>query len=342
MRAFDWERLLRENRIPFDTHGANIKRGELGIRCPFCGSADPSKHMGLNPETGWWSCWRNRSQHSGKSPLRLIMRLLRVPYAKAREIAGLDASYIDPEGFDAVAARIMGRSPEVIKPSDGDRRFLQTDPRFIPIRDKVRTRKFWNYLYDDRKFTGQDRWGTPDVDRLVEQYGLLAGVHGNWIDRVILPYYQDGKLVTWSGRAISHATIRYRDLEVKESILAPKQTLFNHDCMLEGGKVLVIQEGPFDVLKVDFYGKRFGVRSVGLSTNSIKEDQAFLLQTAVGRFSKILVMLDTKKELGIVDSMRMKQALHFLPDLEICPVPFGAGDGGNLSRNQALDWAESI
>lgn len=334
MKPFDWERLLKEQRIPYVESGANVKRGEYAIQCPFCGSADPSKHMGISPETGWWSCWRNRAQHSGKSPLRLIMRLLMVPYAKAREIAGLDASYIDPEGFDALAARVMGRNLEVINPSS-DRRFLRMDDGFIPIERTGRSRRVYDYLWD-RGFDNH-----KEIRMLCSEYGLMAGT-GYWSDRVILPYIQDGELVTWTGRAIAASTVRYRDLRLDESLLAPKETLFNHDCMLEGGKALIIQEGPFDVLKVDFYGKQFGVRSVGLSTNSIKEQQAFLLQSAVGKFDKIIIMLDTKSQLGIVDSMRMKQELHFIDNLFIQSVPFNAGDGGNLTADQVCTFAKSL
>lgn len=262
------------------------------------------------------------------------MRLLGLPYGRAREVAGLDASYTDPEGFDAVAARVMGRNKEVINPS-ADRRFLDLDPGFVPIQNKGRARRVWQYLWD-RGFDDRD-----DIRELCEEYSLMAGT-GYWSDRVILPYFQDGKLVTWTGRAIADSIVRYRDLSIDDSLLAPKETLYNHDCMLEGGKALVIQEGPFDVLKVDFYGKEFGVRSVGLSTNSIKDQQAFLLQTAVGKFDRIIIMLDTKSRLGIVDSMRMKQNLHFIDNLSIEPVPYEAGDGGALLPEQVIAWAESL
>jgi hypothetical protein len=340
VRAIDWVRLFREQHVPYVEHGPNIKRGEIGIRCPFCGSADPSHHMGINLENGWWSCWRNRSQHSGKSPLRLIMKLLTVPYGVARELAGLGDDYVDPEGFDAIAARILGRNQAEPKPTMTERRFLRLDPDFMDITERIRTRKFWNYLYQ-RGFDGKTKDG-DDVDLLIKQYGLLAGVRGSWSDRVIVPYFLEKKLVTWTGRAVGPSTMRYRDLPLKDSLMAAKETLYNHDCLLEGGKVLVLQEGPFDALKVDYYGQYYGVRSVGLSTNSVSDSQAFMLKLAEGQFEKIIVMLDTKSELGLVDSMRMKQALSFMDNLSIEPVPFGAGDGGNLSRDQVFQWASQL
>lgn len=337
-RVIDWRRVLTENNVPFIEEGKNVKRGELAIRCPFCGSADPSKHMGVNLETGWWSCWRNRSQHSGKSPLRLLMRLLHIPYAKAREIAGLGADYVDPEGFDAIAARLLHKRPDAVD-ANAERRVLHMDPRFSPITERPRTRRHWNYLYQ-RGFTGGTRF--LDVDAVCRQYGLLAG-DGPWRDRIVIPYIQDQELITWTGRAIGPAEIKYRDLSVRDSIIPAKETLFNHDAMLAGGAVLVLQEGPFDVLKVDFYGQQFGVRSVGLSTNSISEEQLFLLQTGVSTFKRLVVMMDTKTRLGIADSLRMKAQLrHLGANIDIMPVPFDAGDGGNLTAIQAISMTHDL
>jgi hypothetical protein len=341
MRPIDWGRLLREHRVPYAESGPNVKRGELAIKCPFCGSADPSMHMGLNLDTGWWSCWRNRAQHSGKSPLRLLMKLLRVPYGRAREIAGLGDDYVDPEGFDAMAARLMGRiGSEEARPGQVQRRFLELDSTFIPIRDQSMTRMAWEYLYD-RGFNGASDLG-EDVDVLCAQYGLRTAIRGEQAGRIVLPYFMDGELVTWSGRAIGKSTIRYKDLPRDEVIVAAKETLYNHDAMLRGGKVLVIVEGPFDALKLDFYGKPWGVRAVALSTNSVSDEQAFLLQAAEDRFERVLVMLDNASTLGIVDSMRMRQELHFLKNLAIVKVPSGAKDAGDLTPKQVITWAQAL
>lgn len=339
MRAFDWQRLLDEQRIEYITRGPNVKRGEINIRCPFCGTADPSHHMGLNLETGWWSCWRNRASHSGKSPLKLIVQLLRVPYHKAREIAGLSDDYVDPEGFTAVAARLLAKTPDEPKAAK-QRRFLEMDSQFRPITQAIRTRRHWNYLYG-RGFDHTQR-GVEEVDLLVKQYGLMAGFGGVWQDRIIIPFYEDGKLVTWTGRAIGPSERRYRDLELKESILGPKETLYNVDCLWKGGRALILQEGPFDVLKVDFFGRVLGVRSVGLATNSMTDAQAFIFKQAEGKFDRLIVMLDTKSELGLVDSMRMKQRLAFINNLSIIPVPFGAGDGGAMTGAQVRSWAATL
>ncbi len=339
MRAFDWQRLLDEQRIEYVTRGPNVKRGEINIKCPFCGSADPSYHMGLNLDNGWWSCWRRRDVHSGKSPVKLICALLRIPVFKALEIAGLSKDYVDPDGFDAVAARILGKAGPIENPK-AKKSFLDFDPSFEPITDKLRTRRHWNYLYG-RGFDHKQR-GREEVDLLVEQYQLKASIKSqHWAERVIIPFFLDGKLVTWTGRAISPSSRRYRDLELEQSMVDVKETLYNVDAIHDGGRWLVLQEGPFDVLKVDFFGRSLGVRSVGLATNSMSDEQAFLLKMAEGKFERIVIMMDTKSELGYVDSMRMQQKLAFIGSTVIEPVPFGAGDGGALTGDQVRTWASS-
>jgi hypothetical protein len=271
------------------------------------------------------------------------MKLLGVSYRRAREIAGLGEGYIDPEGFDALAARLMGRTgAEEARPEQLQRRRLTLDADFVPItRKSVLTRPYWDYLFEARGFNGRSGLG-EDVDVLCADYSLRAAIRGEFQGRVIIPYFMDDELVTWTGRAIGDAHIRYRDLKRSESIVPPKETFFNHDAMYVGGKALVLVEGPVDALKLDFYGKPWGVRAIALSTNSITEEQTYLLREAEGRFERVLVMLDNATSLGIVDSMRLKQHLSFLRNLSIVKVPNGAKDAGVLRPSQVIKWAQAL
>lgn len=334
MRALDWRSVLGEHGVPFIERGPNVKRGELNIRCPFCGSADPSYHMGLNLENGWWACWRN-NEHRGKSPLRLLVQLLHIPYFRARQIAGLGEDYVDPDGFDAVAARVMGRDG-LHKVEHVRREFLQLPRELIPIQDHGPSRRAWTYLRQRRGFSALG------VFDLVREYGLCTSTAGDWKDRVVMPYVVDGELVAWTGRAIAHSTIRYKDLSLDDCLVPIKHTLYNHDCILEGGLALVVVEGPIDALKLDLYGRDHGVRAVALSTNSINPQQLYLLEAASMCFERVVVMMDNKGDYGIVDSMRMKQHLSCLPRLTICPVPYGAGDAGELTPTEAYEWAQEL
>lgn len=348
-RVFRWRELFDEQRIRYIERGANVKRGEINIKCPFCGAADPSFHMGVNLETGFWACWRNEN-HRGKSPLRLIVTLLKVSYYRAREIAGFGDDYIDPEGFSAMAARVLGREGLLAggKTVEEDRTRLRFPADFEhPARDHGS--KVWNYLARDRGFGAY-------TDLLVDYYDIQwtrgARVDDKdpdarrkryaWTDRAVIPYFLDGKLVTWTGRTINGHAIRYKDLSIDESIVPPKQTLFNFDRTIKGGKVLVAVEGPIDALKVDLFGAEAGVRAVALSTNSMTDEQVYMLADAAERFERLLFMLDNKTEFGIVDSMKIKAKLSHIPNAGVISVPYGLGDAGALSPKQAIEWTDKL
>lgn len=335
MRRFDWLPLFQRHGVFYIERGANVKRGEVNIRCPWCGNADPSQHLGVNLETGWYSCWRQKTGHSGKSPVRLIMILLRVSYRAARELAGLSEDYVDPEGFDALAARLLF-PPDEGPSANAERLHLEIDRRFVPITEtSVRTRRWWNYLYG-RGFDADD------VEDLCATYGLLAARDGRYADRLIIPYFLDGALVAWTARAIGRSEIRYLDLSIAESLVPIKQTLYNHDAAAKGGEALVIVEGPMDALKVDYYGQTAGVRCVALSTNSLTDAQAYMLQELAEGFPRRIVLMDNKTDYGLADGMRLRQELAFIRGLDVLPVPYGAGDPGELKPTQVVDWAASI
>lgn len=336
MQVLNWRRVLDSAGVEYVEHGANVKRGHVNIRCPFCGNADPSHHMGLDLETGWWSCWRNRRQHSGKSPLRLLVRLLGCSYYRAREIAGLTDGYVDPEGFDAVAARVMKRDG-VERIEEVRRDFLHLpESDLAPLRYMGSTRKHYDYLVYERGFLRED------IPLLTRWYGVCAAVSGTYHDRILLPYIFQGELVAWTARAVADAKIRYLDLYKSECLIEPKNTLYNHDCMIDGGDILLVVEGPIDTLKLDLYGRDWGVRTVGLSTNSISDDQIYLLEEGSYNFKHTLVMMDNAGSLGIVDSMKMKERLSQIRNLGFVSVPFGKKDGGDVSPSLVISFCRRL
>lgn len=329
MRVFDFRALFDKERIPYIQRGANVKRGEINIRCPWCGNADPSQHLGINLISGFYSCWRHKQGHSGKSPLRLLMQLLRIDYRAARTLAGLDDGYVDPDGFDALAARIMGRTGAVevpqIQPLEFDSHFRQI------MRDDLMTRRWYDYLW--RRYFGQ-------IDYLSDKYQLMADRKGA---RVIIPYFLEGRLIAWTGRAIGHSNIRYLDLPRDDCIVPIKQALYLFDEAAQGGKVLCVVEGQIDALKIDAYGCEFGVHAVALSTNSITEEQVYMLEELAPKFDEVMVMMDSKTEYGFVDSMRLKSELSSLRST-VCigETPFGRSDPGELRPDEVCRWAEQL
>ena len=334
-RLFDWLDLVHREHIEHIDRGPNVKRGEINIKCPFCGNADPSFHMGLSLTTGFWACWRNKAAHSGKSPVRLLMKLARVPFWKARQMAGLDEEYVDPEGFDAAVARIMGRDLDIERVEQVRKDFLALPREFDLISGRGRSRRHFDYLEWTRGF---DQF-TAD---LIDEYTLLFANHGDFTDRVILPYITNGELVSWSGRAIGNATLRYRDLSLSECLIHPKENLYNHDAVIEGGKALVVVEGPIDALKIDFFGKGWGVRSVGLSTNSMSEEQIYLIEEASSNFDEVVFMMDSASVLGVVDSMVLRSRITHIKNCKIMGVPFGRKDAGAFTTLEAAKFVVSL
>lgn len=332
----NWERILQEHSIQYVERGPNIKKGEIGITCPFCGAADSSQHMGLK-DNGWWACWRN-SSHRGKSPVRLLVKLLGISYYRARELAGLDNTYIDPDGFGVFADKLLGRvkdAPERDSSDAGQVLALPTD--FWHIERQGRTRRFWDYLVEQRGF------GPRDLADLCQKYQLRAAIAGDYKDRVILPYIVQNRIRQWTGRAIAEARLRYKDAPIDLAGLATKSLLYNVDAHRgKGNTVLAVVEGPIDALKLDFYGRAQGVRAVALSTNNITDDQLFELEAIAPHFKRALVMLDTEKQLGIVDSMRVKAKMTQIPNLQIEPVPFGRKDCGELTPREVFQYTREI
>jgi hypothetical protein len=332
--SINWVRLLEQHSIEYVDKGKSTAKGNVYVHCPFCGNADPSHHMGISLAGSGWGCWRN-SAHRGRSPVRLLMALLRVSYAQARDMAGLDDSYVDPDGYESIKHNLFQKSVQVI--TEQSEKELELSPDFIDISDKkLRTAKFHQYLSETRGFH------PAHISELCKHYGLKAAVSGKYKDRIIVPYFVERKLVSWTGRAISGSSLRYMDLSKEESITPPKLTLYNFNATRRPNKILLVCEGPFDALKLDFYGQKFGVRTVAISTNSITDEQTYLLEECCGNFDRVLMVMDNGNSVGIVNSMKLKEKLSQIHNIGFTMVPEQFKDGGEMPPKEVETFIRGL
>ena len=332
MSNINWKRLLDSHGVEYIERGRSVVKGNIAVHCPMCGNADGGHHMGINLSNGYWGCWRN-TQHRGKSPIRLLMSLLKVSFAQACDLAGLDERYVDPEGWDSIKHNPFEHDDQV----DNSARVtqLRMPDEFREITSAVRTTRFFNYL---------ERRGFPlsTISELCRLYRLRAAVIGDFKDRVIMPYYMDAKLLTWTGRAVGETKMRYLDLAIDKSITPAKQMLYNFNATRRPDKVLLVVEGPMDALKADFFGRMHGVRAVALSTNSMSDSQIYLLEEIALNFEKILIVMDNSNELGVIDSMRIKDKLSQISNIGFVKVPFGKKDCGDLTSAEVVSFAKGL
>lgn len=317
---FDVVAFLDAYSIEYITTGRNVKAGNVNVKCPFCGSTDPSQHMGIRLDGRKYGCWRN-SSHRGKHIERLISALVGCSLKEAKSIIeeGVRPDTPWAELRDRVA-RLRGeedaqeRPGATIPPET-------TLPRGVrPIAPQGPTRKFFRYLRT-RGFRKRD------IELLCERYKLRCGLFGKWSGRLLFPFVYKGKVRGWTARAISDkAKIKY--MSEPPGDLA-KATVFNYDRAVRGGKILVICEGPLDCLKIDFYTP--GVRAVCLLGLSATPSQMRQLLRLAAKYERVVLLPDTE---AVSAGIRLQSELAVI-NPEMGHLPDGIEDPGKLTPREA-------
>ena len=300
--------------------GPNVARGHINIKCPFCGEADPSEHMGIRLEDGAWGCFRDPT-HRGRYPVKLIYTLKGCSYAEAKQIW--------EEG-----APVLGFSVEELEQKLSDVATDVEPPEPIQWPKEIRrfdgTRgiqgRFLRYL---------DTRGFPTA--VAKRYGLRYALVGEHKHRLIFPLKLDGKLYGWTGRALGRSMVRYRTHPEGDGV---RHLIWNQDKARRGGSILVICEGPFDALKVDYYGRKHGVRAIALLGVSVPLERVLLLKSLVPRFRRIVLLMDAE---AVSQALKIEAALSaVIPNLERVDLPQGIHDPGAMSPVQAARFCKKL
>jgi len=337
--VFDWPRFLRARGIAFVTRGPNVGAGHVGVRCPWCGAADPSQHLSISLRGSSYHCWRNSRAHSGSSRAWLIQALLRCSPEEARQIAGEDAVTATPRDADlsALLASLLAGPREPVRAIS-----LELGPELRPLRQNVGVASiFWGYLLD-RGFEERDlRW-------VAEAYDLRFAIKGVDRYRVVIPVYgADGRLATWTGRSVLvDERLRYRTLPMRPPFpgySGPLARLPTTDLLLgmqvlqrvANPETLVVAEGPLDALKVSALGRTRGIYGTCLFGLNMSEAQALQIERIATRFRRVVVLLDPDAQ-----TLNLRVASRTMCPMSVGKLPDGVEDPGALTRRSFDKFVE--
>lgn len=322
----NWKSFLDTHQVDWVESGSNVSYGNLGIKCPWCGQADPSHHLGIEPISGKWNCWRDPS-HKGTTPYYLIQKIARCSKAEARTIWGDDSSaFVELDALEKELLTERTKSSTIVTP----REVSFSENEFLLSTNDFSKRFIW-YLW---------RRGFEDPLVTATDYQLRGSITGEFTNRLIFPILYEGVLVGWTARAISDSLVRYKAYPAGGNSIG-RRYLYNYDNAAEGGGVLVVCEGPFDTLKIDAYAKEYGIRSVALMGLSLTDPKVKLIDTLSHKFNKTIILLDNGAEWA---SMEAKDRLCCANNVSVgdFPLDLKAKDAGDLDRVGILRLLQSV
>ena len=312
----DFEYFLTQHSIEFVTSGPNVAYGHINIRCPFCGVSDPSHHMGINLETGAWGCWRDAS-HRGFRPHRLVKAVLQCSWAKVEELCGtLQAP--DRSGLGEVLDQLS--QPRHTTTTSSNTSYTLPSELKPMMPKKYQTHRLaWVYL--------KQRGLTPTM---VAERDVHFAVYGKWACRVVFPIRTvGGTLRSWVGRTVSDGLPRYLTpfQDEAENI---KQCVYGEDLIAKGGRVLVICEGVFDAIRLDWVGRPFGIRATCIFGSEPTDTQRYALIEIARRYECVVAAMDPDNMVGTFRTTWGLSAIAATPSVLRGNFDFGAMSNADL------------
>jgi hypothetical protein len=336
MTAFDWRQFLDRHGISYSV-GSPHGKGYIGVRCPFCGLAgtDPTRHrIGIDPLGRGWRCLRDET-HRGKSPVALVAGLIGCTIEEAKRICGIGDAELPPMSLDGIEAAMKEAFNPEAKPEHKPTTLeFPNDIRRIDNPAHREHRVFLRYLETKR------RYSHAEAVEIAALYGLRAAMAGPFAYRIIFPVEMASGLVTWTGRAINDgAVLRYKTLSTdpekckRERLPVAleniKRCLWNaRELEKSEGVLLVGVEGPFDAVRIDYYGRHIGVRATCLFSKTLSKRQALLL-SGIGKFKRRAILLDND---AVVDGYMQAIDADFA-GLEVIRLPAQVKDPDLLTRD---------
>lgn len=246
--AIDLKRILTDFGIPFQSSGPEIGRGWIGIQCPFCG--DDKTHLGYNESKNLLTCWKC-------GPKRIFPTLKKLLNKDSQEIEKIIKNY----GI-----------------------YIEESPYQKPTsKSLILPKEFGTLKESHRKYLKARGF---DPDNIISHWNILATGNNcpGYENRIIIPIYQGGKLVSFHSRDITgKASTPKKACKSEKEVIHFKDTLYGYDRVKSN--TVIVSEGAFDVW-------RWGYGAVCTWGIKFSERQVDLLST----FKNIFIIFDSETE----------------------------------------------
>lgn len=304
IERFDTKAWLQDQHIPFRTSGKNVSRpgSWIGVKCPFCFTPDPSEHLGINLLSNTISCWRCGTTGT---IIRLVMELHDVDFRASKKIL---QKYIDVSILDSKRLSITDDSAK--------------RPHKVKIPSEIKQELLPAY----RQYLAS-RGFSPDY--IFRKYKLMCGgVVGRWCHRLIIPVFQDRRMVSFLGRDITENkdVPKYRSLEDSASVLPIRQSIYNFDTLEEIG---IIVEGPADVWRI-------GDGCVAVLGTKVSDAQI----NRLSQLRRAFIMFDSEEEAQQRAEYLGMQLSAVVPEVEL--IRLDTGDPAEMSETDVKTLRKEV
>lgn len=303
------ETILTKLNIPYKT----IKGGrELQFRCICPNHNDRHASACISTESGLWHCFS--CGESGN--LRSFVR-----------IAGGDGidvrNFVTPEDdLKMRMSRIYRESAKNILKYENDMRFeelyeVESYDNFV---NAYNCKEALQYLHKKRKL---------DVETIMK-FGLMYAINGRYKNRVIIPYFDNGRVIGMNSRYIGECESSYR-YRYNINTARFESYLYNYD-HIENYDYCILVEGPFDLM----YMVQCGFKNV-ISTLNTRVSLGHIKKLI--KFKKIIFCFDNDIESHAGQNAVMKHAstiLSIVPDMKLYKVNLPEGKDPNECSSEEL------
>lgn len=184
----------------------------------------------------------------------------------------------------------------------------------------------------------RDVRGFPDADDVCRRYDLRCATEGVWAQRVLMPIYANGQLITWHGRSM-RGSLEPKYLAQADGSIGATLLYVPGDAQPPPGSRLIIVEGQMDALKIAA-ARVPGTYAAALTGKAMGPEKVMRLRQLGQQCAEIGLSLDP--DAGLAEAMRILAELRGagLPQVKrkLLPEALGYKDVGDMPYHAITKW----